>query len=58
MMQPASPYRLNDLLLLIGQCTVELAFLRGRIQELERQLDEHAPSNGVVHQEEAAAYGD
>jgi hypothetical protein len=43
------PYTTNDLLLLLGQCTVELAYLRGQMARLEQRLAELEPSpNGQV----------
>ena len=53
MMQPAQPVPVTgqDLLLLLGQNAVELAYLRGRVAELERKLAEHEPSpNGVAEE--------
>ena len=51
--QPQPPYSLNDVLLLLGQCTVELAYLRARIVELELRLpeEERTSANGSVAQE-------
>jgi hypothetical protein len=43
------PYTTNDLLLLLGQCTVELAYLRGQMAQLQQRLGELEPSpNGQV----------
>jgi hypothetical protein len=43
------PYTMNDLLLLLGQCTVELAWLRGQVAQLQQRVAELEPSpNGVV----------
>jgi len=42
-------YSQNDLIMLIGQCTVELAYLRAKVAQLEalsREMDDHV--NGVV----------
>jgi hypothetical protein len=52
MSQPQQqPYALNDVLLLLGQCTVELAFLRGQIAQLQQRLNELEPSsNGTVEE--------
>jgi len=49
-MQPQpSPYTTNDLLLLLGQCTVELAYLRAQIAQLQQRVAELEPSpNGQV----------
>ena len=48
MSQPQPPpYTLNDVLLLLGQCTVELAWLRGKIAQLEAQLAAADGPNGV-----------
>jgi hypothetical protein len=38
MPQPSRQVSINDLLLVLGQQTVELAFARTRIAELEQQL--------------------
>jgi hypothetical protein len=48
--QPQTPpYTTNDLLLLLGQCTVELAYLRAQMARLEQRLAELEPSpNGQV----------
>jgi len=45
-----SPYNVPDLIQLLGQCTVELAFLRAQITRLEQRLRELEvePPNGVV----------
>lgn len=44
-----NPYNQNDLLLLIGQSTVELAYLRAKVASLEAQLAEKKESpNGVA----------
>jgi hypothetical protein len=48
MTEPASPYNLHDLLLIIGECTVELAYLRRRVAELEARLAAEASDNGTV----------
>ena len=49
-------YQQNDLLLLLGQCTVELAFLRARVAELETALDAQKISpNGLVPTTEVPA---
>ena len=46
---------MNDLLLIIGQCTVELAYLRARIVELETALEAQKVSpNGVAPTMEVA----
>jgi len=45
------PYAMNDVLLLLGQCTVELAFLRGQLAALQQRLKELEPEqapNGVT----------
>jgi len=44
------PYTLPDLLLMLGECTVELRFLRGQIVRLEQRLKEleTEPANGLV----------
>jgi hypothetical protein len=47
--QPQPPYTMNDLLLLLGQSTVELAYLRGQMAQLQQRLAELEPSpNGVA----------
>jgi hypothetical protein len=47
--QAQSPYTMNDLLLLLGQCTVELAYLRSQMAQLQQRLAELEPSpNGQV----------
>jgi len=50
MTQPQqSPYNQADLIQLIGQATVELAFLRGQIAQLQARVAELEPSpNGQV----------
>jgi len=50
MTQPQpSPYTTNDLLLLLGQCTVELAYLRGQVTQLQQRVAEIERSpNGQV----------
>jgi len=50
-MPEQSPYNQADLIQLLGQATVELAFLRGQIVRLQERVAEleAAPSNGVVH---------
>jgi len=50
-MSEQSPYNQADLIQLLGQATVELAFLRGQIVRLQERVAEleAAPSNGVVH---------
>jgi len=47
-------YSVNDLLLLLGQCTVELAWLRKRVAELEAQVTVPAPNGHVVEVAEHA----
>jgi len=49
--QQQSPYSQADLIQLIGQATVELAFLRGQIVQLQARVAEleKVPDNGVVH---------
>jgi hypothetical protein len=43
------PYTTNDLLLLLGQCTVELAYLRGQMAQLQQRLAALEPApNGVA----------
>jgi hypothetical protein len=45
----ATPYTTNDLLLLLGQCTVELAYLRAQMAQLQQRLAELEPArNGVA----------
>jgi hypothetical protein len=55
MNQPSQPRQvtLNDVLLLLGQSTVEVAWLRARVAELEQQLaQQQQAANGVVlHQD-------
>ena len=51
MTQPLqSPYNVPDLIQLLGQSTVELAFLRTQIARLEQRLKEleEEPPNGVI----------
>jgi len=52
MTEPQSPYQLNDLLVIIGQSTVELAYLRTQLalaQQRLRELEpEQAPADGVA----------
>jgi len=43
MTQPQSPYDQTSLLLMIGQATVELNFLRGQITQLQQRLKELEP---------------
>ena len=43
-----TPYNQRDLVYLIGQCTVELAYLRNRIAELEQRLADGERSNGLA----------
>jgi hypothetical protein len=43
MTQPQPPYNMADVLQLLGQCTVELAFLRGQIAQLQQRLKELEP---------------
>ena len=49
------PYTLSDVLLLLGQCTVELAWLRGRVAELEAKLAERSDNSTVTQAEVTAA---
>jgi len=52
MTQPQqSPYNQADLIQLIGQATVELAFLRGQVAQLQQRVAEldKTPDNGIVH---------
>jgi len=44
------PYTTNDLVLLIGQATVELAYLRARVASLEAQVaaSQEKPPNGLA----------
>jgi hypothetical protein len=51
--RPAIPYNLNDVLLLLGQCTVELAYLRARIAELEAHLAAETSEDGRADVPEA-----
>jgi hypothetical protein len=51
--QQPSPYNVADLIQLIGQSTVELAYLRSQIAALQARVDElekheKAPDNGQV----------
>jgi len=62
MTQPQNPYNMNDILLLLGQATVELAYLRAQMASLQAQLDERdqlkkeaSPLNGVAAPEVLAA---
>jgi len=50
-MSEQSPYNQADLIQLLGQATVELAYLRGQIVRLQERVAEleAAPSNGLVH---------
>jgi hypothetical protein len=49
------PYSMADVLQLLGQCTVELAFLRGQIAQLQQRLAELEPSsNGTAEVKELA----
>ncbi len=48
MTQPQQGYTVNDLLIMLGQATVELAFLRARIAQLEQQLVAEQAPNGVI----------
>jgi len=45
------PYNQADLIQIIGQASVELAYLRSQIVQLQARVAEleAAPSNGVVH---------
>ena len=47
---PETPYNQADLIQLIGQCTVELAYLRAQIAALQARVAELEvqPSNGVA----------
>jgi hypothetical protein len=51
MPEPQSPYNQADLIQLIGQAAVELAFMRAQIVRLQERVAEleAAPANGVVH---------
>jgi hypothetical protein len=45
------PYTTDDLVYLLGQCTVELAWLRRRIAQLEAILEQQkAEQNGIVEE--------
>lgn len=50
------PYGLNDVLMLLGQCMVELAWLRGRIAQLEAQLAEKSENGTVTEAEVPSAF--
>jgi len=45
------PYNQADLIQIIGQASVELAYLRSQIVQLQARVAEleAAPANGVVH---------
>lgn len=47
-------YSVNDLLLMIGQATVELAYYRARVAELEGQVPKADPPNGVTQDAKVA----
>lgn len=49
-MPDPTPYNQNDLLQLLGQCTVELAYLRSQVVAAQARIAEleAVPSNGVV----------
>jgi len=54
--QQQSPYNVADLIQLIGQSTVELAYLRREIATLQARVDdlekrEKVPDNGLVRAE-------
>jgi len=51
MPEPSPGYNQADLLQLLGQCTVELAYLRAQIGALQARVAEleAAPANGLVH---------
>ena len=51
------PYNLNDALMLLGQCTMELAYLRARVAQLEEQLpkEEKTPNGQVLEVPEKVA---
>lgn len=48
MIEPQRPVSLDDVLLLLGRSTLEVALLRARIAELEQALA--ASHNGTVEQ--------
>jgi hypothetical protein len=53
-MSEQSPYNVPDLIQIIGQATVELAYLRSRVAALQTRVDEleksaKPPDNGLVH---------
>jgi hypothetical protein len=52
------PYTTNDLLLLIGQCTVELAYLRAQVAMMQQRLNEFEAEspNGRVKPEVSSAF--
>lgn len=49
-MPEPTPYNQADLIQLIGQCTVELAYLRSQVVAMQARVAEleKAPGNGVV----------
>jgi len=55
-LQPQNyPYTISDLLVLLGQSTVDLAYLRGEVARLQQRLAELEPSpNGTTDLAEVA----